>query len=147
MCWDLEVKGPFFLSPAPLGESPFGEDLALAEAAGRLPMGARASLVYVVVRLSFPGVFEVSGRVLERGYRAVRVDDRQARRSGGRGLLAQGLGNPGRVVVGVEPFVDGDVLVAAPACYGLDNTARAGGRTLSGKSAVGRKVVSSRCRP
>ena len=75
MCWDLAVKRSFSLSPAPLGESPFGEDLALAEAAGRLPMGARASLVHVVVRLrfvSFPGVLEVSGRVLERGYRVVR---------------------------------------------------------------------------
>ena len=42
-----------FLSPAPLGESPFGEDSAVAEAAGRLPVGARASLVHVVVQRRF----------------------------------------------------------------------------------------------
>ena len=59
------------LSPAPLGKSPFGEDPAVAEAAGRLPMGARASLVHVVVQRRFVccvGVLEVSGSVLEGGY-------------------------------------------------------------------------------
>ena len=52
------MKRSFSLSPAPLGESPFGKDLALAEAAGRLPMGARASLVHVVVKkINEPSVF------------------------------------------------------------------------------------------
>ena len=52
-CWDLAVKRSVSLSPAPLGESPFGEDPAVAEAAGRLPMGARASLANVVVQRRF----------------------------------------------------------------------------------------------
>ena len=46
----------------------FGEDPAVAEAAGRLPMGARASLAHVVVQRRFVcgvGVLEVSGSVLE----------------------------------------------------------------------------------
>ena len=38
---DLAVKRSDSLSPAPLGESPFGEDPAVAEAAGRLPRRKR----------------------------------------------------------------------------------------------------------
>ena len=102
----VAVKRSDSLSPAPLGESPFGEDPAIAEAAGRLPMRARASLVHVDVQRRFvcgAGVLEVSGSVLEGGYCVVGVDDeRQARRGGGRGVLSQGLGNPGRVVVGLS---------------------------------------------
>ena len=95
-------------------------------------MGARASLVHVVVQRRFVcgvGVREVSGSALEGSYCVVGVDDeRQARRGGGRGVLSQGLGNPGRVVVEVEPgvlsLVDDDALVAALPCQGLAHVAR-----------------------
>ena len=64
------MKRSFSLSPAPLGESPFGEDLALAEVTGRLPIGARASLIHVrafnqLRVVSGTGVPEVGACVLE----------------------------------------------------------------------------------
>ena len=111
-----EIRRP---EPGPAGRVPVRKDRAAVEAAGRLPLRVKVLLLVHVLWLRSMlrrRVPEVSAGVREGGDGIVRVDGREAGSGGGCGILLQGLGHPAGVVFGVEPGIDGDAPVAAPAC-------------------------------